>query len=64
MEPGGLQSTGLQRVRHDRVTKHMACGNLSSPDHGSDLCLLPAPALQVDSLPAEPSGKPQCTTDA
>ena len=21
-EPGGLQSIGLQRVRHDRVTKH------------------------------------------
>ena len=21
-EPGGLQSTGSQRVRHDRVTKH------------------------------------------
>ena len=21
-EPGGLQATGLQRVRHDRVTEH------------------------------------------
>ena len=23
-EPGGLQSTGLQRVGHDRATKHIA----------------------------------------
>ena len=24
-EPGGLQSIGLQRVRHNSMTKHIAC---------------------------------------
>ena len=41
-EHGGVPSMGLHRVRHD----------------WSDLATEAAPALQVDSLPAEPPGKP------
>ena len=31
-EPGGLQSTGSQRVRHDRVTEHAHTRFLGKPD--------------------------------
>ena len=31
-EPGGLQSTGLQRIGHDRATEHIInVGNITSP---------------------------------
>ena len=31
-EPGGLQSMGLQRVEHDRVTKHVNVSTLDFRD--------------------------------
>ena len=40
-EPGGLQSEGLQRVRHDCVTHH--CQSLTQPPGGwRENCCLPA----------------------
>ena len=42
-EPGGLQSMGSQRVKHNLAIKGTEPGS---------------PALQADSLPSEPPGKP------
>ena len=36
-EPGGLQSMGLQGVRHDQATKHSTLGH--SEEQGSMACL-------------------------
>ena len=49
-EPGGLQSMGLQRVRHDWVTEH-ACRN---PNQDSELLTI-TNFLNVDKLHSEHS---------
>ena len=53
-EPGGLQSTGLQRVGHDwNGLPFPSPGDL--PDPGIEPR---SPALQADALTSEPPGKP------
>ena len=56
--PGVLQSVGLQRVGHDWATR-LYWTPEDLPDPGIGLASPVSPALQVDSLPSEPEGKPQ-----
>ena len=52
-EPGGLQSTGLQRVRHDWVTKHMLITwhlESSIAWFQPQVCLLPVPVNLTSTL--------------
>ena len=46
-EPGGLQSMGLQRVRHDRVTKHAHTLLIKAAAIGGGPSLLPAKRFLV-----------------
>ena len=72
IEPGGLQSLGSQRVRHNLATlwHHGLHNPWNSPGQNTGLSLLQgifptnpgieprSPALQTDSWPAELPGKP------
>ena len=57
-EPGGLQSVGSQRVRHDWVTSLHSLQNTHFMYINSWRWRPRSPTLQADSLPAEPPGKP------
>ena len=56
-EPGGLQSTGSQRIGHDWATSLTSLTH-SFPHSGIELASPTSPALQADSVPTEPPGKP------
>ena len=51
-EPGGLQSMGSQRVRHDWATKHSTAGSVQSPSpHTPSFHILP----HLNLLPSDKS---------
>ena len=50
-EPGGSQSTGLQRVRHDRVTTPPPAAPLVKPVFCPFAACLPLPTYLPFSLP-------------
>ena len=66
-EPGGLQSMGLQRVRHDRATKHTQnpahyAQNIFVRDFPGDPVVknLPCNAGDTGSIPGQGTKIPTC----